>query len=62
MRLEKLMVMASHLYWYTVGVAVRMLAWWFVPRDSYEHVVLVLEIVLALIFLWDTISDAIQRW
>ena len=56
------MVMASHLYWYTVGVAVRMLAWWFVPGDSYEHVVLVLEIVLALIFLWETISDAIQRW
>ena len=56
------MIMASHLYWYTVGVAASMIVWWFVPRDSYEHVVLVLEIVLALIFLWDTISDAIQRW
>lgn len=54
--------MASQMYWYTVGLAIKLLVWWFVPGVYYDRVVLIVEVILALIFLWETIRDLGQQW
>ena len=54
--------MASPVYWYTTSLVIKVLVWWFVPGGYYDRAVLIVEVVLALIFLWETIQDLGQNW